>query len=521
MAGRADIKAGGAFIELFVKGQSKALGALSSVAGGLKTVAVAGVAAGAALGGATLGVFSAATKQFIDAGSALKDMSDRTGVSVKHLSELQHAAEQSGASLEDVELALKNMARKGLKAADFDKVAAEIAAIEDPSERAKKAIEVFGKSGTKLLPMIKDLAALRKEANDMGFTMSGRAAEAAERLGDKFGNLWKTVKFGMIALGEALAPALEFAIGHIQEFATKSLKWMQLMAVDWRLGAQIATTGLRLGMLEGIAALSDAVGGAVGNFVATIGTQLLEGDFTEVWSTMLAGLGDLWAGFSEGLVAVFTTSMRAVSTLFDSVMIQISEGILENAERLNVLLGIMSTLVPGSQIPARIALEELFKAGQRKKTKPGEPPSTETDTGAAFRERLDQLDRDAQARTGAAGKAFRDRIGGGPKANRAAIDAAQAELDRLRKEAEAKRKEMEAGMPGAGAGGEGEMPGLGGAGGRSLVTFSANALAQQVGGGGPMEKIAKLSADQYAELKELRKTAYQTLMAIRRGDAMI
>lgn len=504
MPGKADIRAGGAFIELFVKGQSKALGALSSVAGGLKTVAVAGVAAGAALGGATLGVFAAATKQFIDAGSALKDMSDRTGVSVKNLSELQHAAEQSGASLEDVELALKNMARKGLKAADFDKVAAEIAAIEDPSERAKKAIETFGKSGTKLLPMIKDLAALRKEANDMGFTMSGRAAEAAERLGDKFANLWKTVKFGLIALGEALAPALEVAIGHIQEFATKSLKWIQLMAVDWRLGAQIATTGLRLGMLEGIAALSDAVGGAVGNFVATIGTQLLEGDFTEVWSTMLAGLGDLWAGFSEGLVAVFTTSMRAVSTLFDSVMIQISEGILENAERLNVLLGIMSTLVPGSQIPARIALEELFNAGKRKKTKPGEPPSTETDMGAALRERLDQLDRDAQARTGAAGRAFKERIGGGPKANREAIDATQAELDRLRKEAEAKRAAMEAeakGKAGALGGPEGAEGAMGGRS-RSFGTFNANALAQQAGAPSWID-IAKSNREMVALLREM------------------
>src|SRR5690606_32257677 len=140
------------------------------------------------------------------------------------------------------------------------------------------------KSGTKLLPMIEDLDALKQEAEDMGFVMSGRAASSAGKLGDQFSNLWKTIKFGAIALGEALAPALEFAVTHLQRFTTKALKCVQLMAVDWKLGGQIAVAGLKLGLLKGIDALATSVSGAMGDFIGTSGQQLVAGELFEAWT---------------------------------------------------------------------------------------------------------------------------------------------------------------------------------------------------------------------------------------------
>ena len=50
-----------------------------------------------------LGFLAAGTAQFAEYGSQLNDMSIRTGIAASTLGELKYAAEQSGASLEDVE----------------------------------------------------------------------------------------------------------------------------------------------------------------------------------------------------------------------------------------------------------------------------------------------------------------------------------------------------------------------------------------------------------------------------------
>src|SRR5687768_12818003 len=125
MAGRGDIEAGKAHIMLYVKNSAlvKGLNAVKARLQGLGTsiLKVGGFLTG--LGAALVGPLSAAVSQFIAAGGALDDMSSRTGISREALGELKFAAEQSGASLADVEKATKKMAKvlvdadRGLKSA--------------------------------------------------------------------------------------------------------------------------------------------------------------------------------------------------------------------------------------------------------------------------------------------------------------------------------------------------------------------------------------------------------------------
>src|SRR5690606_13136421 len=95
--------------------------------------------------------------------------------------------------------------------------------------RAGLAMNIFGKAGTQLLPMIEDMGALRQEARDLGFVLSGEAAASAVRVGDMFPTLWSTLKMGPIAIGAAMAPILEVALPAIQKFATWGLKSVQSM----------------------------------------------------------------------------------------------------------------------------------------------------------------------------------------------------------------------------------------------------------------------------------------------------
>ena len=179
----------------------------SKVRGMASRVQSAGLIIGG-IGAAITAPLAVAVNSFINVGSALKDMSDRTGASVESLSELKFAAEQSGTSLGVVERAMVQMVKNGLDPRQFDEIAARIAAIEDPAERARAAIEAFGKAGPQLLPLLKDLQDLRAEARLLGVTMSSEAAANAEVLGDALDKVKLVAISGGAAIGAALAPQL-------------------------------------------------------------------------------------------------------------------------------------------------------------------------------------------------------------------------------------------------------------------------------------------------------------------------
>jgi hypothetical protein len=362
MAGRSDIKAGGAYIELgmksaaFMKGLTAAKAQLMSAAKGFAVVGAAGVASAIAIGGVAL-------KAFMDTGSALQDMSDRTGIGVEALGELQHAAEMGGADLETLEGGIVKMQKAlgksgeagkgtqealkeiGLEAAalqkmspeqQFDAIAKGVGKVSDPTKKAALAMTFFGKSGAKLLPMIKDMEALRKEARDMGFVMSAEGASNAETLGDKLDNLWKTVRFGAITIGEILAPAMLKLVEIIQPIATSVLKWMQsirdaILGGNLELAGQIAFTGLKIAALKAIAVMSNLVGGALGDFLGSIGSKFIGGDFAGAWSDAIAGMLEVWGQFSQGIVEMFAGAANGVLALWQKVEDKITDFILKNA----------------------------------------------------------------------------------------------------------------------------------------------------------------------------------------------
>lgn len=75
--------------------------------------------------------------------------------------------------------------------------------------KAAVAMKIFGKSGADLIPMTAELKELRKEAQELGLTMSSKDAEAAAELGDAWERLTSTVKMLFFNIGSALAPAMQ------------------------------------------------------------------------------------------------------------------------------------------------------------------------------------------------------------------------------------------------------------------------------------------------------------------------
>ena len=175
-----------------------------------------------------------AFSSYIQQSQAIDQMSKRLGIARDELQMLKYAAEQSGLSIESVSDAMKNFsntlgaANLGDEAAkekllsvgidakifdgkdmseQFDMLANHIASIEDPTERARIALELFGESGFQLLPMLEKggqgIDKLKKQALESGAVIDNMTQDNAIALGKAIDNL-KTVasNFKNIILGE-------------------------------------------------------------------------------------------------------------------------------------------------------------------------------------------------------------------------------------------------------------------------------------------------------------------------------
>jgi hypothetical protein len=196
------------------------------ISGALSAIGPAGIAAAASLG-AVAGAAKLVTDQLgalIDKTGRLSDLSEQTNISAESLQKLAYAGELVGVSLEEIASSAAIMARNlvdspekfeaiGLSAQalrnmkpeeQFAEIAEAIKAIEDPTLQAHAAMEVFGKGGAALLPLLKtDIGAAAAEAEKLGFVLSGEVVKAGDQLGDELTKLslsWEGLKDQLVAV---------------------------------------------------------------------------------------------------------------------------------------------------------------------------------------------------------------------------------------------------------------------------------------------------------------------------------
>ncbi len=294
----------------------KMSGAIKNISRKLKGIGVASTAAGTAIS-ASLG---AAALKFAKTGDQLDKMRAKTGFSAQSLSELAFAAGQGGASLESVDKALQGMARmsvdagRGLSTAtdnldelgislsdfqganpeqQFEMLTTALSGIADPTKKAGLAMKVFGRAGRDMLPMLQagpeGIAALRAEAEALGITMSDDAASSAAALTDAMGRLQSQLKYVVVQIGAALAPALVRISTYITPIIAKVIEFVKNNKM---LVIAVAAVGVGLVALGGILL---AAGMAMSAISAVAGV---------LFNPMVIGIG-LAAAAIIGLIAYF------------------------------------------------------------------------------------------------------------------------------------------------------------------------------------------------------------------------
>lgn len=242
------VRAGAAYVELFIR-DNRLIRGLERAAARLKAFGASVAALGRnmlLMDVGTAVAFGATAKVFADMGSKLLDISQRTGLSVEALSQLDYAAKQTGASMEALEAAVRRMGRTigdaangekesvdalkafGMTAEElmdmhpdqqFQKLAERLIAIEDPALRTAAAMDVFGRGGTVLIPMMMQLNGLMKDANRLGLVWTQEEAEQADIVGDRLTDVIEVFKRLIATIGGAVGPAFR----DLGEFLTKAL----------------------------------------------------------------------------------------------------------------------------------------------------------------------------------------------------------------------------------------------------------------------------------------------------------
>jgi len=237
-SGLAGLVAGIKGIEKAGKEANNALGGMGKILG---SVTGGVLALGAGLSAAGVVAFA---KSAIDAADNMRDLSQKTGVSVENLSKFQQAAQMAGTDVEGVGKAMGKLAKGmyeaaqtgkgptsealrslGISAVDAsgklrgtDQVMLDVAdrfqQMPDGAQKAALAVQLFGKAGMDMIPMLNEG---RQSIEGLAATMSTEFANKADAYNDSLAAT-KAV-FGQIGMEIAsqLLPYLSSAVDWISK----------------------------------------------------------------------------------------------------------------------------------------------------------------------------------------------------------------------------------------------------------------------------------------------------------------
>lgn len=330
-------------------------GALSNIAGGIGKAAAAGIAA---VGAAAAAAGTAVVKMTLDAGEAADELitlSNKTGISVKTLQEMEYAARFVDVPLETMTDSMfkltKSMdaARNGTGAqADAFKILGVSATNADGSlknskqvwldtidalgrvtnetERDALAMQLFGKSAKELNPLIAagsdELSQLADEANELGVVLSDESVTALGEFDDKMQRLKATGTALTQTLGAAVAPALGVLADNLRIVATSVSEAIQTGNWD------------KVG--DSVSAMLTDIGGRITNALPQLAAQAakiigaLAGAVVESLPQVLPALLSAALGLFESIINAISSNAPALAKMAADMLSQLAATILKS-----------------------------------------------------------------------------------------------------------------------------------------------------------------------------------------------
>ena len=304
-----------------INGLEKSLSTLDRKADGLNGTfgrmkgAAAGMsgALGALVPAVAIGGLATLAKGSIDAADNLNDLSQRTGVSVESLSKFGAAANDSGSSVDEVAKAMGKLSKGivdpaskanealksiGISSTDASgkiksmdqimlEVADKFAKMPDGAQKTALAMELFGKSGMNLIPMLNQG---RDALSKYNATITTEGAAAADKFNDSLNEIARVVAG---PFNQAVTALLPLITQIAQGLAAGITAFTQL---PQPVQAAVLVVG---GLAAAFIALAPAIAAII-----TIGPALAAG--LAGLAAGFAAIGPIVAGLGTVLAVVFT-----------------------------------------------------------------------------------------------------------------------------------------------------------------------------------------------------------------------
>lgn len=186
-------------------------------------------------GAAGVGYFVHLIQGALDAAEQIDKLSQKTGIAVTTLSQLDYVAKLNGVSTDDLARGVKTLAQRMTEANDstskagqlmralgvdiaggpdkaIEQLASKFAVLEDGTTKTALAVELFGKNGMAMIPMLNlgadGIRKLREESQALGLAYGPDFAKAASQFNDNMKAVEASTRAFWIALANELAPQL-------------------------------------------------------------------------------------------------------------------------------------------------------------------------------------------------------------------------------------------------------------------------------------------------------------------------
>ena len=212
------------------------------------------------------------TRELIDLGDATLKLSQRTGTATEQLSAYSYAARLANVAQEDLETSLKKLSVNMTNAAGggemakvfsamgvavkdangqlrtndavLQDVAGKFSTYAEGPAKAALAVEIFGKSGDKLIPFLNNLREATAEGRRLGVTFGDDFAIAAERYNDNMARIAAQSDAAKIRLAEGVLPRITQIAAEFIEAAARGEKFIGILKALAQLAGFTDPTGV-------------------------------------------------------------------------------------------------------------------------------------------------------------------------------------------------------------------------------------------------------------------------------------
>lgn len=323
-----------------------AMDGISRAAG---TAAAALGAIGVAL---SVGAFAGWIKGAIDAADAASDISQRTGIAIKDVAGLQLAFIKGGQEAGDMEGAMIKLSRQIAEGGGaFDKLgiktkassgelrtnkevlyeaADAFAGLQDGTQKTALAVELFGKSGAAMIPLLNEGSEGLREMDEMaaklGITLDEKTVNAAGDFNDTLDFLALASKGVANQLLAQLLPTLNSVTGSFLEFVTTGDRVRGTAEVIGTAFKGLYTIGV--GLFEMFRTVGSVMGGiaaaqvafATGEYKLAAGIlREMASDVTDSWKASAKTVTDVWTGAGGEMVEALVKTQQASTVVTNTV----------------------------------------------------------------------------------------------------------------------------------------------------------------------------------------------------------